>query len=51
MKIICINELQTKHCTFRIGEEYRGNVVNEHWWVVEAVGVKGDEFEMYFKVE
>ena len=50
MKVRCIGQLQTKHLTFRPGEDYSGNKVNEHWWVIDAVGVDTDNFSSHFEV-
>ncbi len=50
MKVKCIKELQTKHMTFRLNEEYNAQRVNEHWYCVDAVGIGSDNFDEHFHV-
>ena len=50
MKINCIKELQTKHITFKEGENYAGNRVNNNYWIVDSVGVETKVFEEHFNV-
>ena len=50
MKVRCIEQLQTKHITFRPGEDYFGSEVNKQWWVVDSVGVETDNFHLHFEV-
>jgi hypothetical protein len=50
MKVRCIEQLQTKHITFKPGEEYFGSEVNKQWWVVDSVGVETDNFHLHFEV-
>lgn len=49
--INCIKELETKHVTFKPGETYAGNKINERWWVIEAVAVSVADFILHFKEE
>jgi hypothetical protein len=51
MIVKCIKELQTKHVTFRLNEEYNAQKVNEHWYCVDAVGIKIYDFGKHFKLE
>ena len=51
MKVKCIKELQTKHTTFKVNEEYNAQKVNEHWYCVDAVGIKNIDFNEHFKLE
>ena len=51
MKVRCIEQLQTKQVTFRPGEEYTGNEINERWWIVDSVGVETEEFHLHFEAE
>ena len=46
--LMCVKTLQTKHITFREGETYDGNKVNDTWWSVDAVGVKNEDINTYF---
>ena len=50
MKVKCVKELQTKHMTFRLNEEYDAQRVNEHWYCVDAVGIGSDNFGNHFHV-
>ena len=50
MKVMCTEQLQTKRGTFRAGEEYTGNQINEHWWLVDSIGVETEEFLLHFEV-
>ena len=50
MRINCIKELQTKHITFKEGENYAGNRVNNNYWIVDSVGVETKVFEEHFNV-
>ena len=49
MKVSCIKKLQTKRLTFEVGKEYTASKVNEHWWLVDSVGVSADDFGKYFR--
>ena len=48
MKINCIKELQTKHITFKAGESYIGNRINDNYWIVDSVGIETKVFEEHF---
>jgi hypothetical protein len=50
MKVICTEQLQTNRSTFRAGEEYIANEINEHWWVVDSIGVETEDFLLHFEV-
>ena len=50
LNVTCIEQLQTKHLTFKPGEMYNANQINEHWWVVDSVGVSVEDFNLYFEV-
>ena len=50
MKVICTEQLQTNRSTFRAGEEYTANEINEHWWVVDSMGVETEDFLLHFEV-
>ena len=50
MKVICTEQLQTKKGTFRAGEEYTGNEINEHWWLIDSIGVETEEFLLHFEL-
>ena len=48
MELICIKGLETKHINFREGEEYVGAMINDNWYVVEAVGIRAEDFHVHF---
>ena len=48
--IKCTKELQTKHITFKEGESYTGNRINDNYWIVDSVGVETKVFEEHFDV-
>ena len=48
--INCTKELQTKHITFRKGESYTGNRINNNYWIVDSVGIETKVFEEHFNV-
>ena len=50
MKVICTEQLQTNRSTFRTGEEYTANKINEHWYVVDSIGVETEDFLLHFEV-
>ena len=52
MKVSCIEQLQLggSKTTFRTGEEYTGNEVNGHWWIVDSVGISSEDFHLHFEV-
>jgi hypothetical protein len=35
--------------TFRTGETYTASEVNEHWYVVDAIGFETDDFNLHFE--
>lgn len=47
--INCIKELETKHVTFKLGEIYAGNKINDNYWIVDSVGIETKVFEEHFK--
>lgn len=49
MDINCIKELETKHVTFKPGETYAGNKINDNYWIVDSVGIETKVFEEHFK--
>lgn len=51
MKAICKKELKSKHVTFRKGELYEFEKINDNWNLVEAVGVNPTDFNNYFEVQ
>jgi len=50
LNVTCIEQLQTKHLTFKPGETYSATQINEHWWLVDSVGVSVENFKLYFEV-
>jgi hypothetical protein len=51
MTVKCIKELQTKHITFKVNEEYKAQKVNENWYCVDSVGIKIEDFDKHFQLE
>jgi hypothetical protein len=49
-RVMCIEKLTIRNFTFREGEEYIGNIVNDNYWIVETVGIPTDEFTLHFEV-
>ena len=51
MKIImCIEKFEQHGFTFKTGETYVGNVVNENYWIIESIGVNMEDFILHFEV-
>ena len=50
MTVRCIEQIATKHMTFRPGETYEGNEINEHFWIVDSVGIATEDFNLHFEV-
>jgi hypothetical protein len=50
MTVRCIEQIATKHMTFRVGETYEGNEINEHFWIVDSVGIATEDFHLHFEV-
>ena len=50
LTVKCTKELQTKHVTFKNGESYSGNRINDNYWIVDSVGVETKVFEDCFDV-
>lgn len=48
MKVKCIKDLETKHTTFKLGEEYTAQKVNERWYCIDAVGIESVSFGEHF---
>ena len=49
--VLCIEKLTTSKMTFKEGEAYIGNAVNDDYWVIESVGVRTEDFDMHFEVQ
>lgn len=48
----CKSELNTKHQTFKSGEEYEASKINDNWWLIDTVGVSKEDFNKCFdKIE
>lgn len=52
-KLLCINTLEIERknsskYTFREGERYNGNKINDNWWCIDSVGVDASVFDKYF---
>ena len=48
----CKSEHQTKHQTFKPGEEYEASKINDNWWLIDTVGVSKEDFNKCFdKIE
>ena len=51
MKVaVCIERFERHGVTFREGETYLANMVNPHYWIVDSVGVKSEDFLLHFEV-
>jgi len=50
LKVKCIEQLQTKHLTFKPGEIYNASQINEDWWIIDSVGVSVENFKLYFEI-
>lgn len=51
MKVaVCIERFEGHGLTFREGETYLANMVNPHYWIVDSVGVKSEDFLLHFEV-
>jgi hypothetical protein len=48
--VVCIERLEGHGITFREGETYFANMVNPHYWIVDSVGVKSEDFLLHFEV-
>lgn len=46
--LLCIETLSTTRITFKDGEIYKGNKINNNWWCVDAVGVEAKIFDKHF---
>lgn len=49
MLVTCISELKTSHVTFYKGQTYTANRINEHWWLVDSVGITPENFDQHFE--
>ena len=51
MKVaVCIERFEGHGLTFREGETYLANMVNPHYWIVDSVGIKSEDFLLHFEV-
>lgn len=51
MKVaVCIERFDGHGLTFREGETYLANMVNPHYWIVDSVGIKSEDFLLHFEV-
>ena len=51
MKVaVCIERFEGRGLTFKEGETYLANMVNPHYWIVDSVGVKSEDFLLHFEV-
>ena len=52
MKIVlCIEKLNVGKYTFKEGEAYFANNINENYWLVDTVGVKTEDFTLHFEIQ
>ena len=49
--VLCIEKLTIGKMTFREGEAYIGNAVNDNYWVVDSVGIHTEDFNMHFEIQ
>ena len=45
----CIEQISLGGVTFKAGENYTGNTINEEWWVVDSVGITTEDFHLHFE--
>ena len=50
-KLTVERKLPSKSITFIEGVGYVGEKVNDNYWVVESIGIKAEDFPMYFEVQ
>jgi hypothetical protein len=51
MKVKCLKKLETKHMTFKEGEVYEMEKINDSWVIIEAIGVPSKSVPEYFEVQ
>lgn len=49
--VLCIEKFTMRNITFREGEAYVGNEVNDKYWVVESIGIPTEEFHLHFEIQ
>ena len=49
IQVICIENLTTKHFTFKKDEIYDANQINKNWWLIDAIGIDNEMFNKFFK--
>lgn len=49
--VLCIEKFTMRNITFREGEAYIGNKVNDNYWVVESIGIPTEEFTLHFEIQ
>lgn len=49
--VLCIEKFTMRNITFREGEAYVGNKVNDNYWVVESIGIPTEEFTLHFEIQ
>ena len=49
MIVICVCDFKTLYCTFYKGQKYKANRINEHWWIVDSVGINPKDFGKHFE--
>ena len=50
MKIKCFKTYIKRNISFKEGEEYNGNQVNENWFCIDAIGIVKDDFNEHFEM-
>lgn len=50
-KLTVERKLPSKSITFIEGMAYYAEKVNEKYWVVDSIGIKAEDFPMYFEVQ
>ena len=48
--VMCIENFSQHGFTFKVGEKYIGNAVNENYWIIESIGVNIEDFILHFEV-
>ena len=49
MTVKCLEQIQKGAVTFRTGETYFAEEVNEHWYAVDSIGFETEEFGLHFE--
>ena len=48
--LLCKHAIAIGKHTFKENERYKGEKINEHWWCIDAIGVKTNDMENNFTI-